>query len=205
MFTSNRAAYVRSTAHLVQILLSSKLSISRLPSSKERISSKKKDSPLQHASKSFLLETDSHLTSNPFTALFPASSSNLDHKVYVYIYPGMDRHHSRTATPKPSYTPIYTDIHWIYLGSFTRHQRQHRGFPWTWLARNAWFTRAKIRREYSAVTSRTIGRHRKPRGNVARRLRSVSPAALLTLTWPRVKERQTDSVDRECVRERERE
>lgn len=74
----------------------------------------------------------------------------------------------------------------------------------SWFARNAWFTswpRAKIRREDSGVTSRgrTIG-ERKPRGNVARRLRSVSPAALLTLTWPRVKERQTDSVDGECVR-----
>lgn len=32
------------------------------------------------------LETDSHLASNPFTALFPASSSNFDHKVYVYVY-----------------------------------------------------------------------------------------------------------------------
>lgn len=112
---------------------------------------KKKDSPLQHASKSFLLETDSHLTSNPFTALFPASSSNLDHKVYVYIY--IQAWTDITAEPRHRNLPIHRYIP-IYTGYTWDRSRATRGNTGDFHGRGSREMRGSRGRKFGASTAR---------------------------------------------------
>ena len=98
---------------------------------------------------------DSHWTSNPFTALFPASSSNLDHKVYVYVLyiqawtDITEPRHLRIHV----YTVMYTGLGRI--GSFTtsHHRRQHQGFPWTRGSREMRGSRVGRGRKFGARTA----------------------------------------------------
>lgn len=111
--------------------------------------------------------------------VFPASSSNFDHNVYVYVLYIQADITDKTRHRKPSvYTRIYIYMYvYLYIplytlgriGSFVHHRRQHQRFPrtrglrakcvlgftgWPW---------AKIRREDSGVTSRgrTIGERKR--------------------------------------------